>query len=98
AIAEWRSFDRAKTNLVEQHAVLSDRALLSIHCEHQVQIKERDLCIDHIRRYRFARLGKEGLNDDQTGARFHGAPAAFQNSDRIDVIPIVENKPQQIEV
>ena len=35
AIVERRSFDRAKTNLVEQDAVLGDAALRSIHCEHQ---------------------------------------------------------------
>ena len=34
---------------IEQDAVLSDAALLSIPCEHKVQIKERDLSIDHIR-------------------------------------------------
>ena len=64
AIIERRSFDRAKTNLVEEDAVLGEAALLSIHCEHQVQIKKRDLSIDHIRRYLFAGLGKEDLNDD----------------------------------
>ena len=35
AIVERRSFDRAKTNLVEQDAVLGDAALRSIHCDHQ---------------------------------------------------------------
>ena len=50
AIVERRIFDRAETGLLEQDAVLGDAALLSIPCEHQVQIKKRDLSIDHIRR------------------------------------------------
>jgi hypothetical protein len=56
------------------------------------------LGIDHIRLYLFAGLGEEGLNDDQTGVRFHRAPAAFQNSYRIGIISIVEDEPQQIEI
>src|SRR5258708_15784226 len=98
AIVGRRSFDRAKSNLVEQDAVLGEAALFSIHCEHQVQIKKRDLSIDHIRRYLFAGLGKEGLNDDQAGVGFHGAAAVFQNSYRIGIVPIVEDEPQQIEI
>jgi len=47
-IGEWRSFDRAQTNLTEQDVVLDEAALLSIHCEHQVQIKKRDLSIDDL--------------------------------------------------
>src|SRR6266481_9947461 len=38
AIVEWCSFDPTKTNPFEQHAVLGDGALLSIHCKHQLQI------------------------------------------------------------
>src|SRR6266404_7914380 len=98
AIVERRSFDRAKSNPVEQDAVLGEAALFSIHCEHQVQIKKWDLSIDHTRRYLFAGLGEEGLNDDQAGVGFHGAAAVFQNAYRIGIIPIVEDEPQQIEI
>jgi hypothetical protein len=41
AIVERGSFDPAKSNHLKQDAVLGDAALLSVHCEHQVQIKER---------------------------------------------------------
>ena len=40
AIVERRSFDRAKTNLVEQDAVLGDAALRSIHCEHRECVRK----------------------------------------------------------
>ena len=97
-IVERRSLDRAKTDLFEQDAVLGEAPLSSVSREHQVQIKKRDLSIDHICRYRFAGLGEEGLNDDQTGVGFHRAAAAFQDSYRIGVIPIVEDEPQQVEI
>jgi predicted ATPase len=51
-----------------------------------------------IRRYLFAGLGEEGLNDDQAGVGFHGAAAVFQNLYRIGIVPIVEDEPQQIEI
>ena len=49
AVVERRSFDRVKTKLVEQDAILGEAALPSIHCEHQMQIKKRESSIDHIR-------------------------------------------------